>query len=177
MFKENKEIVDHFYQESKSLTVQLVELLEKAETDIKQAKRLEAYAQTVDRIMGAATSIALAFPDGHLISKIGDVAAICKAVGYKAAKLTGNEQFYQLCIALLLDATEILEEMLNALNQGVEEDKKEFINKALVERLQWVSGKFNSEIMAKEGHRPVDNSGSKPMAQNEIDELLKKLGI
>ncbi|MGE0631360.1 MAG: hypothetical protein AB7O96_03060 [Pseudobdellovibrionaceae bacterium] len=174
MFEENQEIVDSFYNESKSLVVQLVELLEKVEGDFGQIKRLEVYGQTVDRIMGAAKSIALAFPEGHLIYKIGDVSAICKAVGYQASQIKDNEEFFNVCVALLLDATELLDEMLNSLKAGENSDIKEVVTSAFVNRLKWVSSKFGSEVRASVAAK--DPTQDK-MSQGEIDDLLKKLGL
>lgn len=174
MFEENREIVESFYIESKSLVVQLVELLERVDGDFTKADQLEIYGQTVDRIMGAAKSIALAFPEGHLIYKIGDLSAICKAVGYKASQIRGNPEFFNISVALLLDATEGLDGMLEALKKGQEKDIREVFNQTFINRLKWISSKFGSEVRETVG--PKEPSADK-LSQGEIDGLLKKLGL
>lgn len=166
------EILKEFQDESKTLIAKMNEIIDKCEGDYSQVESLEDFGQTVDRIMGAAKSLALMVPPDHLIHRIADYAAICKAVGYKSSQIKNNEQFYDICVALLADGTEVLEAMIDGLSEKVE--LKELFTKTFLERLRWVSNEFGAEVKST-----VDvNKGKKDkLTQNDIDELLKKLGI
>lgn len=170
----DKEILEEFQNESKTLMDKMVQILESCEGDASQVKSLEEYGQTVDRIMGAAKSLALLAEPEHIIHKIADYSAICKAVGYKSSQIEGNDQFYDICVALLLDGTEVLQTMIDNVSSETLQ-MKELFTKTFLERLRWVSSVFSSEVRAS-----VDvNKGNKKnqMSQNEIDDLLKKLGL
>lgn len=168
----DKEIVKDFVSESKSLIEELLDLLEGIEDDFSQVRKLGDYGNSVDRIMGGAKSLALLAPADHALHMISDYAALCKAVGYKASQIVGNEQFYFVCVALLLDATETLDLLLDNIDKdsGV---LRQSIPQAFIERLRWASNQFNESYSAS-----VD-TGAAPakMNQFEIDDLLKKLGL
>lgn len=170
----NKEILKDFQTESKNLIEDLIVILESCEGDFSQVKRLEDYGQTVDRIMGGAKSLAMALstPDAFVV-KIGDYSALCKAVGYKASQIRDNAQFYEVCVALLFDATEMLRDMVDGLF-APRGDFKELFSQTFLDRLKWVSAQFGAEYRAS-----VDVHKNKPqkMNQDEIDDLLKKLGL
>ena len=166
-------IYKDFQNESESLLKSMNEILENCESDFSQVKRLEEYGQSVDRIMGAAKSLAMA--DGSkVLGQVGDYAAFCKAVGYKASQIKDNEQFYGICVAFLMDATEVLENLIGNLETQKTKDMKEIFSKTFIDRLRWISSQFGDEYRAT-----VDVHGGKQtkMNQNEIDELLKKLGL
>lgn len=168
----DKEIVEDFVNESKSLIDELIDLLESIEGDFSQVRKLADYGNNVDRIMGGAKSLALMVPPDHALHMISDYAALCKAVGYKASQITDNEQFFDVCVALLLDATETLSELLNNIHKEGEL-LKESIPEAFIERLRWVSNQFNESFSMSVG---TGNAAHK-MKQSEIDDLLKKLGL
>lgn len=170
----DSEILKDFLIESKGLIEQMQEILEKCESDFSQAKSLEQYGQNVDRIMGAAKSLAMGADKNHMIHKIGDYSQICKAVSYKASQIRDNEQFYQICVALLLDGTEVLEHLIVQMGQKEPKEFKELFSKTFLERLKWVSAQFSSEYRSS-----VDiHKGQKTkLNQGEIDDLLKKLGL
>ena len=166
-----------FQLESQQIVVRLVEILDLCEGDFAQVKRLEEYGQSVDRIMGAAKTIATALETGGEIpvQQIGDYAALCKAVGYKASQIKDNAQFYEICVALLQDVTEVLLDLVdNLLDAGSGSDLKQKFSKAFIDRLKWVSEQFGAEYRAT-----LDLHGARKtkMNQNDIDELLKKLGL
>ncbi len=169
----NDPIVEDFITESKNILVDLNEALEHAEGGGKYSSHLETYGQMVDRILGGAKTLAMTMEGGHpTIEKIGDYAGICKAVGYKASQIKNNEGFYSVCVALLMDATEILEEMLNMLESDQPINAKDVISKTLIERLKWVSSKFSAEY-----RESVAVKRQPKMNQDEIDSLLAKLGL
>lgn len=170
----SNEILKEFQIESKNLIDQMLRILENCEGDVSQVQSLEDYGQTVDRIMGGAKSLAMIMPDQqHIIHKVGDYAAICKAVGYKASQIKDNKQFYDVSVAFLLDATEMLQEMLEK-HFDSNTNFKELFSKTFLDRLKWLSSQFGEEFKAT-----VDIYKEKPgkMSQEEIDQLLKKLGL
>ncbi len=174
----DKELLTGFIAESNGLIAYMTEILEACETDFRLVKRLEDYGQNVDRIMGGAQSLAMMEPDTeHLIHRIGNYSALCKAVGYKTSQITNNQNFYEICVALLLDATEILEEMIQELEKspdGKGNSMKEMVSQTLIDRVRWVSSQFSEEYRASVA---VTSKDSNKMSQNQIDDLLKKLGL
>lgn len=165
----DSEIVDEFLQESKTLIEPMLELLEGLEGDFTQIKKLEDYGNQVDRIMGGAKSLAMLVPETHSLHLIGDYAALCKAVSYKASQITDKPQFYDICVALLIDATETLQKLLERINEPIEKLKKE-ISSTFLERLKWVSEQFSTTFSGT-----VGTVGG--LDQMGIDELMKKLGM
>lgn len=168
----DKDIIKDFVSESKVLIQDLVELLEGIEGDFSQVGQLEEFGQKVDRIMGGAKSLALLVPADHPLHTVADYAALCKAVGYKASQIKNNEQFFDICVALLLDATETLSEGIENLANDSGDDIKDSLTATFLERLRWVSNQFGADVRAS-----VDAKKDKKMDQNEIDDLLRKLGV
>lgn len=171
------EILKSFQVEAGGLVQEMNSLLEVCEGDFSQVKRLEQYGQTVDRIMGGAKSLAVALAiaeTDHFINKIGDYAALCKAVGYKASQIQNNERIYEIAVAFLLDATEILGELIRLLDQPQKHVFKSRFSDAFLERLRWLSGQFGAEYRASIS---LDKGKTQKMTQDEIDHLLKKLGM
>lgn len=172
--KFDNEILEGFLDESKKLIEDMLVILEDCEGDYDQVQRLDEFGQIVDRIMGAAEMLGLQITDpNHMIHKVSDYAAICKAVGYKASQIKDNNQFYDICVALLLDGTEVLQVMIRELLSG-KTDIKGLFTQTFLERLRWVSAQFGSNYRAS-----VDiNKGQKEkLDQTDIDDLLKKLGL
>lgn len=167
------EILNEFVIESKAIIKKSNDLLEKVEGEMVQAKLLREYGNYVDRIMGGAKSIAAMAKPGHAVNLVADYAAICKAVGYKASQIDNNEQFFDICVALLQDATENLESLLGNLDKSPEA-LKATISSTFLDRLRWVSNKFSTEFNASVG---AAGSGGKSLGQNEIDNLMKKMGF
>jgi chemotaxis protein histidine kinase CheA len=168
----DNEILKEFQDESKILIEKMTSILEACEGNFDQVQGLEEFGQNVDRIMGAAKSLALMAEPEHLIHKIADYSAICKAVGYKSSQIQDNEQFYDICVALLMDGTEVLQEMIDGLTAEVE--LKEIFTRTFLERLRWVSAEFGSDVRASVD---VNKNQKGKLSQNEIDDLLKKLGL
>lgn len=169
------EMLKDFQAESKNLIQEMLGILEDCEQSFSQVKRLEIYGQTVDRIMGAAKSLGVEIKSTeHFVNRIGDMAALCKAVGYKASQIRNNEPFYTICVSLLLDATEMLGEMNNALFDLGHPPLRDLLSKTFLDRLKWVSSQFGAEYRAS-----VDLHKGKAhkMNQEEIDVLLSKLGL
>lgn len=170
----DKDIVEDFVSESKSLIEELLNLLESIEGDFSQVRKLSDYGNNVDRIMGGAKSLALLAPPDHALHMIADYAALCKAVGYKASQITDNEQFFNICVGLLLDATENLSHLIQNVNQSVFL-LKETIPQAFIERLRWVSNQFSESYSISVG--TGSSAGTPNLHQSDIDDLLKKMGL
>lgn len=163
----DQDIVKDFMVESKVLLRDLVDLLEKIEGDFSQVLRLGEYAQKVDRIAGGAKGLALMMPPEHVIHMVADYAALCRVVGERASQINGNPQLYDVCVALLLDATEALSEGVGALEKvRLADELKNLLPKTFSERLRWFLNKF-----------AADSKKVQKLDQNEIDNLLKKLGM
>ncbi len=167
------EILNEFIVESKGIVKKSIEVLELVEGDMVQAEKLKEYGNLVDRIMGGAKSIALMATPGHSINLVADYAALCKAVGYKASQINSNPQFFDICVALLQDATENLDSLLENLDRSPEQLKM-VISSTFLDRLRWVSNKFSGDYRESVGS---GNAGGKGLEQNEIDNLMKKLGF
>jgi hypothetical protein len=167
----DKEIVKDFVSESKDLIQEGLDLLENIEGDFSQVTKLEEYGNCVDRIMGGAKSLAMMAPPNHALHMISDYAALCKAVGYKASQIEGNEAFYNICVGLLLDATETLDSLIDRIELD-SSTLKTSMPQAFIERLRWVSQQFSEEY-----RESVDAGKGKKMSQSDIDDLMKKLGL
>lgn len=164
----DNEILKEFIVESKSLIEQSLEILESADGSPAKAKTLETFGNNVDRIMGGAKNLAMLVDVNHPLYFISDYCAVCKAVGYKGSQIKNNPDFYNICVALLLDATETLVEMIDHVSDE-NKNPRNLLTQTFLDRLQWVSNQFSKDIR--------ETVGEKSLGQNDIDELLKKLGI
>lgn len=176
----DNEILEDFKTESKNLIKELLILLDAADGDPGAYTMLEKYGQTVDRIMGGAKSLATNFasdfPPGHMIHQMGDYAALCKAVGYKASQIKDNEAFYNVCVAFLLDATEMLQKMIQMFGVESGQSVSYLLNKTFLDRLKWINSQFKGDVRATVASNNAE-AVPKKMNQSEIDDLLKKLGV
>jgi hypothetical protein len=170
----DKEILEDFQGESKGLVKEMLGLLEEADGEPSQFSKLEHYGQIVDRIMGGAKSLATNFasdfPPGHLIHQMGDYAALCKTVGYKASQVHENEQFFNVSVAFLLDATEMLNQMVALLTSDKNHSVSSLLNKTFLDRLKWINNQFKGDLRATVASK---SDTPKKMNQHDIDDLLK----
>jgi len=124
--------------------------------------------------MGAAKSLAMSGKTSkQQLGQLGDYAGICKIVGYKAALIYDNQQFYEICVALLLDGTEVLSTMLSGIQSG-KMQVKQMISQTFIERLRWISSQFGHNYSASVDIHKGKNT---KLNQGDIDDLLKKLGF
>lgn len=188
------EILDDFRSESKGLVDELMDILDEVEGEYDRRGDLEKYGQVVDRIMGGAKSLEMAVDVGESnLPKIGMYAELCKIVGYKASQIEGNEQFFDAVVAVLLDATEMLEQMVNNLGSEGEKNIKDLLSNTFLDRLKWISGHFDANMRSsiavdagqtseekateKTGDKTTDKPAQASNSQAEINELLKALGV
>lgn len=174
----DKEIIKDFVDESKALVEQLVVLLEDIEGDFSKIRQLAEYGNVVDRIMGGAKSLALMATPDHALHMISDYAAVCKAVGYKASQIENNEQFYDICVGLLLDATENLGKLLDHIEETTAQLKQK-IPQTFIERLKWASDQFAQNISATvaTGVAAGTMGAKSASTPSELNDLIKKMGL
>jgi len=167
------DILKEFVDESKGLIEQMIEILEKVESDPSQLKELETYGQIVDRIMGGAKVLALDHPATHPVHSIANLSELCKLVGYKASQVTNNPHLITVVIAFLLDATETLAS-LNA-EIAVPQPKKisDLLTATFLDRLQWLAKKFDENLRAS----VAITKESAKSTQDDIDALLRQMGV
>ncbi len=168
------EIVLEFQSESRDLIGQLTSLLEEIEGNYSQVKNLETYGQLVDRIMGTAKNLVDFCEAGKMLQQIADYGEICKLVSYKCAKISDNEALYNVVIAFLQDATEVLSEMVEELQNKELLDVKQKLSDTFLDRLRWLAKQFDQITIKTTGVAPT---AADTLAQGDIDALLKKLGV
>lgn len=161
------DILIEFQKESKELVDILVGLLDEIEGDVTQAKRLEDFAQQIDRIMGGANTL-LMVEENKLVRQIGKFAELGKALGYKAPYVADKENLYNVLVAFLMDAVDSMQEMLDRLGEGESETKQEDVNEAFIDRLKWLAEQFDKVKVAIQPEE-ADN------AQGDIDAILAQL--
>ena len=162
------ELLEGFLEESRKLTQNLLQILEDLEGSPEKVSDLANYGNQVDRVMGGAKSLAIMVPVTHALHMISDYAELCKIVGYKGSQIRNNEQFFNIVVALLLDATETLVLLLDRIHEPTEALRKTFSD-TFVERLKWVSHQF--------GDGYAQTVQSQKLGQDEIDKLMSKLGF
>jgi hypothetical protein len=176
MKSEEYELIKDFQQESQDLIEKMNLILEQCEDDIRLAPGLEEYGQFVDRIMGGSQSLAMGLESSSevlpILEQIGHYSGVCKAVGYKTSQLVKQEDFYNICMAFLMDATEVLEIMTREI---LTEKKTYEFNETFISRLKWVSEQFSGEFRSSVALKDTDSEGR--LNQSDIDDLLKKLGL
>jgi hypothetical protein len=160
------EILDEFRNESKQLLAQMSDALEIVEEDSGRTDQLESFGQIVDRMMGGAKSIAMGYPPEHNIHLISKFCELCKAIGYKSSQVKNNSNLTQISAALLLDATETLEDLVNNL-AGEQVAVKDVVTKTFLDRLNWVLKHFDPNLR---GSVAINS-------QADIDKMLKNLGL
>lgn len=166
----DQELLSEFLEESRGIVADCESLLEDIENDPSQAGRLGEFANLIDRVMGAAKSLAMMAAPEHPLNIVGDITALCKAIGERGSNSARNEQLFTVTVAFLLDAVEITRELLDSLEDPdavVTSD----VRAAILDRVGMISNIYKQ--MPKDAL--VGDAGPK-MEQNEIDEIMKKLG-
>lgn len=163
------QVLHEFVQESEKIIVGLLSILDHVRGKLQSAAKLEDFGNQVDRIMGAAQSLALAMSEDHALDLISDYSSICKSIAYRAAKLTDNPAFYDICVALLTDGTKALQILIKNMHLPFE-TLKESVDSTMIERFRWVT---------EEAQKDPNSTGGLEdgkMSQTEVDDLMKKIG-
>ncbi len=164
----DQSILEDFKEESLNLISECIELLESIQEDPSEVEKLKDFANRIDRVMVGAKSLALIAPKDHALNLIGDYCAISKSVGHQGSQIFSNDQLYKVVVALLLDAVEMTKDLFSKLDVSVAELKKT-LTITFLDRLKWISFQYD-ELEKK-------RNNVKKLGQNEIDDLLKKLGL
>lgn len=188
MESQDSKLMNEFRSRTQTLLAQMTSLLEDIESDaISQGveaktnhhKSFLEYARLAEMIAKAAGSLGRASQEAsHPLHRLEDYSLICKSVALQTAGIRENQTLYVTAIALLQDATEVLLEMIQSISSMLWQTEKadpirSHMNQQLVDRLKWVSYQFVEQGKRSE----AGASDSEKMGQNEIDDLLKKLGV
>lgn len=167
------EILVEFKDESKKLVDEMMEILEEVDGQFSHKFLLENYGQLVDRIMGGAKNIeTMGLAKGPAVEKIGKYAELCKLVSYKSSQVE-SEQLFTVSVALLLDATEMLQGMITQFGTAQEVEVRSLLNATFLERLTWIATKFDEKLRAS----VAINKETSKKSQDQIDVLLRQLGV
>lgn len=161
------EIIRDFVSESKKIVTECLNLLENIEGNFEQVALLETYGNSIDRIMGGAKTLGLDLSKESVLSMISDYATVCKNVGYKAAQIQDNEAFFNICVGLLIDGSEMLFLLLDKVEQPLAEVKK-VIPDEFIGRVRWALQQFSDDVRSTVASKPS-------LSQAEVNALLNKL--
>ncbi len=170
------ELLNDFFKESNTLVEELVELLETMESDYSQFEKLSEFGNKIDRIMGTARSLAMMAEPEHGLNLIADYTSLCKIVAYKSVENKINESLYDVTVALLLDATEALHILIPQIELPVSR-LKNLISPQFIDRVKWVSEQLAKRQTFLPATKPGATTGAPTLGQNEIDDLMKKMGF
>lgn len=177
MEAQDSKLMNEFRTRAQPLIRQLNTLLEAVEPQMSEAARLRDYGRIVDLILQSSRTLGQSIDSlQHPIHRISDYALVCRSVALHTSEIVENQALYDTAVALLMDATEVLADMISLTSaQAAGEDPvKKYLNQKLVERLQWMSYQFR-DLESKV--RPKIEEEENKMSQNDIDDLLKKLGV
>jgi hypothetical protein len=157
----DKEMADAFKLESIAIVAELKGIIDTLNSPQAAfpSQILQEFSQKIDRIMGAAKVLSLEEPSHLGLKRMGALAELCKALGYKASEQKQNK-LVPIFAAFFEDAVSVTEDLLNALHD--EKKSTEISQKftpVLIKRLEWLKGK----LMATPSQT----------TQAEIDALIK----
>lgn len=168
MSQMNNDVLKDFLQEALRLVDDCEGILDEVEGHSAKAKKLEEYANKIDRIMGGAKSLLVIHPDRKELQTIGHLAEACKALGYRGALTAHWPDLFMTTVAFLQDSNSMISETLIRMENGQEAIAPE-IYQSLVDRLAWISDMYNKVPGMDEAlKRP-------PLNQDDVDELIKKI--
>lgn len=139
-----KEIVKEFQLESKSLIRELealVETLEEHEDTVEfPSNTLSEFAQRIDRIMGAARTIATFDPKHVGLKRVGSLCALCKRLGYTAAEKQ-DARLLPIFAGFWADTLENVEVLIDAVEDPARSTAAvQKTTEVLQKRLAWLAG-------------------------------------
>lgn len=166
------EILKGFQEETNKLLKELgpiIEVLDESDGANFPTEPLKEFAQKIDRIMGAAKTLAgLDDPEHQGLKRIGLITELCKTLGYKAAELQKSE-LIPLFAAFWADTLEVVEDLTNVVEDSAKTAAiSSQFSLVLQKRLRWLADK----VAAIEQKGPTEN-----LNQLDVDALLKDLGM
>lgn len=164
------ELLGALQEEATNILGELKVVIEKLESPHAAfpAETLQEFSQKIDRIMGAAKTLAMDAPDYQSLKHIGSLAELCKLIGYKAAEQK-QSKLVPICAAFWSDVVSIIEEMLPLLadDSKATQVSKDFLP-ILIRRLEWLKAK----VLAPIANQPKETAAS---SQAEIDKIMANL--
>ncbi len=164
------DVIQYFLNESRGILAEMTGLLHEMDGKPKEIHMLENYGQLMDRVMGGAKTLEMQY-QSPLLSYITSYSELCKTISYKGSQLKGNPEFGIVIVAFLLDATEMLEELINGLGSEEQYQVKDLLTKTFLSRLQLIGEGFDKNMR---GTLPSERDTA---AQNEIDKFLNSFNI
>ena len=131
-------------------------------------EKIEEFALKTDRLMGAAKTFNLMYPDYESLLHIARITELCKVTGYKASTLS-NTQLVPIFSAFWADAIDIIRELVESVEDTakIKEVTANFIP-TLRKRLMWLAQQI---IDTTKTDKTSDQS------KINVDGLLKKMGF
>lgn len=163
-------LLSEFLRETYRLLDECETLLEQIESDFTQAPRLEEFSNKIDRVMGAAKSLALMAEPQHPMHIIGDITGLCKVLSQRASNVSSQQRLFEVTIAFLLDAVEITRNLTKTLEDPQASVSTELKN-VMVARTKWISDVYKTLPKDLLDIPPEDR-----LAQDDVDAIIKKLG-
>lgn len=135
-------ILETFRNESRELLDQLNQIVTQLEREKSRfpTELIEEFAQKIDRMMGAAKTMAIADPGHATFEAIGRLGELCKMVGNKAS-LKADVALVPIFAAFWADTIEHMSELLDHLGDRAKSEQisKQF-SQVLQGRLKWLAG-------------------------------------
>ncbi len=152
------EILEAFREESEQILQELTSVIDALESPGEEfpTALLAEFSQKIDRIMGAAKTLAMDAPDHRGLSRIGQIAEVCKSLGYRAAEVK-DLALIPVFAGFWADTLEVIGELV----ESVEDEAKSAriagdFSSVLHKRLTWLSEKINGAAQAKGSPAPAD---------------------
>lgn len=159
------ELLQGFKEESTGILNELKAVIEKLEdvTTEFPVALMQDFSQKIDRIMGAAKTIAMEDPSHLGLQRISALAELCKHIGYKAAEQK-ELKLVPIFTAFWSDVITITEDLIGALSDATKTaEVTSNFTPVLLRRLEWLKKKV---VL------PNAQSGN---TQQEIDRLIASL--
>lgn len=170
------EIVTEFKSESAELFAQMGEILDQLENHQVEVVALEKVGQLVDRILGAAKTLAIGSPYQLGLEKIGDYALLCKTVSYKGSQISNNANLINIIVALLQDMLELMAEMVRTFDCHQQKVQDQAEQETLFTRLQWISEQFGKELRSSVAiHGQTGSKQNNFIDPGQLDKLIKSI--
>ncbi|MBS1985817.1 MAG: hypothetical protein JST16_16785 [Bdellovibrionales bacterium] len=140
----DEDIIIEFRNESQAVLGELLNIVEKIEDDETDPALFSEFAQKIDRIMGAAKTLAMVEPDHQGLAALSHLCELCKRLGYKVAEIN-DPKLAPMVGGFWADVLEVIQNLLRNLS-NVEQSRiiAEGFPKVLQKRLEWLTQKVGS---------------------------------
>lgn len=110
------EILKEFEAESKTIVQDALLILNGILENLDQYRDLSIYSNAIDRIMGGAATVAIEYKPDHPLHLVKEYTLVCKVLSLQLAESDSNRELLKSCVALLVEATKIVEKLLRNLH-------------------------------------------------------------